>query len=103
MGNSWQYTRWWSRLSSPVAAKDSDYVPIEGEVLRVYSKYISLIQYKQVTAYSLIKVQQKQDKFQSMDKQMVRAIRNQQTEVTGVQSGKLIMCFAQVKWVRLVG
>ena len=56
-------------------------MPTEGEVLRVYSKYVSLIQYKQVTAYSLVKVQQKQDKFQSMDKQMVRAIQNQQTEV----------------------
>ena len=43
-------------------------MPTEGEVLRVYSKYVSLIQYKQVTAYSLVKVQQKQDKFQSMDK-----------------------------------
>lgn len=42
MGNSWQYTRWWSRLSSPVAAKDSDYVPIEGEVLRFIANISAL-------------------------------------------------------------
>lgn len=44
-----------SRLSNSVTAKDSDYVTTEGEILRVYSKCISLIQYKPVTAYSLIR------------------------------------------------
>lgn len=43
------------RLSNPVAAKDSGYLPTEDEVLRIYSKDISLIQYKQVTAYTMVR------------------------------------------------
>ena len=93
-----------SRLSNPVAAKDSDFVTTEGNVFRVYSKCISLIQYKHVTVYNLLRFNKSKTSSNLCMNNGKREKQKQLNEITGSLEQEINHVFwIKVKWIRLMG